>query len=62
MMHFREGPYLVSEVAEQMGVSAETVRRAIRNGELKARPKRGTTKPMYVMKEDVEKWKEAMFA
>ncbi len=62
MMRFRDGPYLVSEVAEQMKVSEETVRLAIRRGDLRAQPRRGMTRPLYVKQEDIDRWKEAMFS
>lgn len=51
----------VKEAAEMTGVSYYTISRAIRNGGLEARTKRGTKSPRFVSEAALNAWFETGF-
>lgn len=53
-------PLTVKQVAEMYGVCAETIRREIRAGRLKAHHKRGMVRIWYIRPKDLEDWAENM--
>lgn len=53
-------PYTVRQVAEMYGVCAETIRREIHAGRLKAHHKRGMVRIWYITPDDLKDWAENM--
>ncbi len=53
-------PYTVKQVAEMYGVCAETIRREISAGRLKAAHKRGQRRIWYITEANLNDWAENM--